>query len=152
MNHYYDVETGAILILKKKSDWWFTKYALKFYPEFCDMWTMWNGVLYYPDKYEVMFNTMEQNDWRLWIKTVMKHETVHYWQQKKYGLLPFIAWYAVLPFPVFLSGRYFIERSAYLVDIRAGLRTVDDVVDLLWEKYAMPWPKPLMRRWFEGNI
>ena len=58
----------------------------------------------------------------------------------------------VFPVPVLFSGRWFLERHAYLGDIKAGTRTIDDVVYGLWRGYGWPWPKFLMRRWFEREL
>jgi hypothetical protein len=58
----------------------------------------------------------------------------------------------LVPLPVLFSGRWFLERHAYLDDIQRGRNTVDKVVDLLWSSYGWCWPKPLMRRWFRSRI
>ena len=79
---------------------------------------------------------------------VLRHELVHIkqarcwpcWFQLSYLLLP-------MPF-LFAWGRWRWEREAYLVNIEAGTHPIEDVVQLLWSKYAWCWPKPLMRRWF----
>jgi hypothetical protein len=57
-----------------------------------------------------------------------------------------------LPLPVLLSGRWFVERRAYLGDIRRGGITAEDVAELLWSGYLWPWPRSWMRRWFEAEL
>jgi hypothetical protein len=61
--------------------------------------------------------------------------------------------YLLLPLPFgFAWFRWHWEREAYLVDLRAGRLTVDEVVETLWSNYAWTWPKPWMRRWFEREL
>lgn len=79
----------------------------------------------------------------------LQHELFHVKQFATWWgpwLLPLFA--ALLPLPVFFSGRWFIERHAYAEDIRNGRCTVDEAVNALWSGYLMPWPKKLMSRWF----
>src|SRR5690606_9052076 len=83
----------------------------------------------------------------------LPHELVHARQFATWWgpwLLPLLA--ALLPLPTLLSGRWFIERHAYLQDIRAGRRTVEAAVQTLWRDYGWCWPRSLMRRWFEREL
>ena len=59
---------------------------------------------------------------------------------------------SLIPLPVLFSGRWFVERWAYLADIKAGRITIDQAVDNLWNLYAYAWPKSLMYRWFNRHI
>lgn len=83
---------------------------------------------------------------------IRAHELVHARQQRGFGLLGCFLLYFFLPLPVFFSGRWFIEREAYLVDLRAGTRTIDQVVDTLWSQYFFPWPRSWMRDWFDRRV
>jgi hypothetical protein len=86
---------------------------------------------------------------KLWI---LKHEEVHADQFAKWWgpvVIPLLA--VLLPLPVYYSGRWFIERDAYLVDIKAGHRSIKSSVDTLWNRYGYAWPKDLMTKWFEDN-
>ncbi len=85
-----------------------------------------------------------------WHWQVIDHELVHVEQFKPWwGPWAMILGAVLLPLPVLFSGRWFIERRAYLRDIKDGRRTVNGVVELLWSGYGWAWPKPLMRRWFQ---
>lgn len=44
-------------------------------------------------------------------------------------------------------GRWWVERSAYLVSIQQGA-DVEQVVDTLWWDYGFCWPRAWMRAWF----
>jgi hypothetical protein len=54
--------------------------------------------------------------------------------------------------PVYLSGRWFIERHAFLGDIKLGRITLDAAIETLVHKYGNPWPRGSMRRWFEARL
>ena len=84
---------------------------------------------------------------------VLLHELMHVEQQKTaWGLFKSALLVSVFPLPMFFSGRWFIEREPYAVDIYKGLRTIDGAVDILWNSYLFPWPKPLMRAFFEKRV
>lgn len=84
---------------------------------------------------------------------VLEHELVHVAQQRSaWGLFRSTMLYFFLPLPWGLSGRWWIERPAFLLDIQAGRRTVDRAVDLLWNAYLWPWPRRWMRRWFAAQL
>jgi len=83
---------------------------------------------------------------------IMAHELVHVRQFAPwYGPLRLLLLYFFFPLPVFFSGRWIIERDAYLVDILQGRLTVDTVVNVLHESYLRPWPKARMRGWFTAR-
>lgn len=82
---------------------------------------------------------------------MVEHEAVHALQFQRWGWLALGLLY-VLPLPVLLSGRWWIERPAYLVDILAGRRTPEQAADILWGSYLWPWPRPWMLRWFEKKV
>lgn len=83
---------------------------------------------------------------------VVEHEKVHVDQ--------FAPWYGpwwviaaqVLPLPVFFSGRWFVERDAYLQEIKHGTRTLEEAIDVLWSQYGWCWPRKLMRKWFISKL
>lgn len=86
------------------------------------------------------------------IASILNHELVHVEQQRSWwGVLWTLAC-MVFPLPVFFSGRWFVERDAYLSDIKTGRRSIDQAVYTLWGKYGMPWPKGRMRAWFEAKL
>ena len=82
---------------------------------------------------------------------VIEHELVHVKQWERLGSLGFLLLYFILPLPLLFSGRWFLEREAYLKDIEAGELSANHVTYLLWSEYFFSWPKPLMRRWFKKN-
>ncbi len=80
------------------------------------------------------------------------HETVHAeWFATWWGpwLIPLMM---VFPLPFLFTGRWFVERPAYLLDIKTGRCSVENAVNALWTGYAFPWPKPLMHRWFNKQL
>ncbi len=82
---------------------------------------------------------------------VLHHELVHVSQVRGWGLLWTALLMFLLPLPVLFSGRWFVERRPYLVQLRNGV-PVDEVINLLWRSYLIPWPRFLMRRWFEREL
>lgn len=69
-----------------------------------------------------------------------------------YRVVAFLLLATLLPLPVLFSGRWLIERHAYLEDIKRGRRSVDDAVSTLWKSYGWCWPPILMRRWFLARL
>lgn len=83
----------------------------------------------------------------------IRHEYVHADQFLKWWgpwLIPLL--YVLIPLPTFLSGRWWIERGAYLVDIRAKCLTVEESVQILWKDYGWCWPRRWMRTWFARQL
>lgn len=85
-------------------------------------------------------------------RVIIEHELVHIGQARRWP-----GWfqlsYLLLPLPFGLAYfRWVWERRAYLVDIRAGRLSIEEVVDTLWASYGWCWPRPLMRRWFEREV
>lgn len=92
-----------------------------------------------------------------------RHEAVHVAQFSTwYGpyVYPLLA--TILPLPMFFSGRWFIERDAFLSDIRSTIGdrphtdlctyVVNEYVEHLHQSYLRPWPRPLMRKWFQKKL
>jgi hypothetical protein len=83
----------------------------------------------------------------------LQHELIHVEQFRPWWGPPAILLLEVLfPLPFLFSGRWFVERPAYLQDIIAKRRTVDRAVDILWRGYKWPWPRSLMRAWFARKL
>ena len=83
----------------------------------------------------------------------LQHELYHVtWFSTWWGpwIIPILV--TILPLPVFFSGRWFVERNAYLNDVLTGIFSVDDTVTFLWKMYCKPWPKVWMRKWFLKQI
>lgn len=85
-------------------------------------------------------------------RVVREHEAMHVAQFKKYGVLLMALMYIAFPLPILFSGRWFIERNPYLHDIKSGAVTINEAVSMLARFYLYPWPKTLMRRWFERQV
>lgn len=85
--------------------------------------------------------------------STLDHELVHVQQfQPWYGPWWVILFNFLLPLPILFSGRWFIERRAFLLGIRQEIFEVEQVVDALWTQYGWCWPKPLMRAWFIKHL
>jgi len=83
----------------------------------------------------------------------LDHEMIHVGQLRPwYGPLWLSMLYTLFPFFVLFSGRWFVERRAYLLDIQNGRKTLESAVETLWKAYFYPWPKSLMRKWFTKEI
>lgn len=91
---------------------------------------------------------MDPMGWELaWLRT---HELFHVRSMKTlWGWIKTAFLYVLVPLPVFYSGRWYIEREAYLNDINSGILTIDQAIEQLWADYFMPWPKKKMKAWFE---
>ncbi len=103
------------------------------------------GVVTYPSYIK---NPMA-NGYR-WIR---KHELKHISRMETlWGLAKDFLLYFFFPLPIFLSGRWFVERYPILGDILAGKKTIKEAVDQLWNGYLFPWPRSWMTAWFESQI
>ncbi|MFH1498843.1 MAG: hypothetical protein ABII82_13560 [Verrucomicrobiota bacterium] len=84
---------------------------------------------------------------------IVAHELVHVGQQDgARGLVSSALLYFLVPLPVGLSGRWLIERDAYLLDIQGGRMDVEQAVGALWRGYFFPWPRGWMREWFLARL
>ena len=87
------------------------------------------------------------------LKWLWEHEAVHVEQQRTFfGLLKsfFLLW--LVPLPVVLSGRWYIKRHAFMVDLRAGIKTPEEAAELLWRDYLWAWPKRWAERWWRREL
>lgn len=82
-------------------------------------------------------------------QSIIEHELVHVRQLTSWPLLWFYLLYLVFPLPVLFSGRWFVEREAFLHDIRNRRCTTGQAADTLWASYGWCWPRQWMLRWFE---
>jgi hypothetical protein len=84
---------------------------------------------------------------------VLKHERIHCEQFRPwYAPLWMLLLETLIPLPIFWSGRWYVERKAYLRDILAGVCCVEEAVQTLWYSYGYVYPKPLMRRYFQKHV
>lgn len=129
--------------LKPRSSFWLTRFLNLFGGN--TMWTTIGDTIYFPDLY-----TLDEAGI---FTEIIEHEKVHIEQFEKYGIFGFLFLYILIPLPAFLSYfRWKFEREAYLVDIKCGHLTTDQVVETLHCNYVRPWPKSWMKSWFEKNI
>ncbi len=83
----------------------------------------------------------------------VQHELVHVAQFSPWwGPWWVISCVVFFPLPVLFSGRWWIERRPYLIDIVEGRRTINQAVDVLWKGYGYCWPRRFMRAWFSKNL
>jgi hypothetical protein len=106
-----------------------------------DTWMTLGNRIYYPISVE---DPMDKKYY-----DVRHHEYIHFVQFSRYGYLGVLIIYFIFPLPILFSGRWFIERKAYLWDLCFTKITINEVVNTLWKFYLFPWPKFLMKRWFE---
>jgi hypothetical protein len=107
-------------------------------------WTTVGNTIYYPTNVKDPYHKCHSD--------TVKHELVHVEQYRKLSVPLFLFLYLFVPFPVFFSYfRWRFEREAYLTQIRAGALT-ENVVQALWNGYLFPWPRFLMRRWFNRQF
>lgn len=119
------------------------KLLYPFAPDFMtDWWTTIGTTIYYPTS--VMDLDADS------LAGVRAHEMVHVEQWRAHPVC-MVFLYLFLPLPVLFSGRWFIERPAYLLDILTGRYSVDRAVETLWSNYLWPWPRFFMKRWFEDK-
>jgi hypothetical protein len=80
------------------------------------------------------------------------HELVHANDMRTFlQLVRMLFLYTLVPLPVFYSGRWIVERRAYLNDIETGVYTPTEAAEILWHNYAWPWPRQMMVDWFMEN-
>lgn len=136
--------------LRCKSDLWWARAIGKIWPRF--MLFFWTTVRW-PGQQPTIAYPSGVSPMRERYRSVRAHEIFHCNQMRStVGLAWTAILYFLVPLPVFFSGRWFVERRPYLGDIKNGAKTVDSAVQTLWESYAWPWPKPLMRRWFKRQL
>jgi hypothetical protein len=84
---------------------------------------------------------------------IILHECVHVVQFRPwYGPYLVLLLVTVFPLPVLLSGRWHIEKRAYLRDIQDGSCSIQSAAEMLWDGYLWPWPKPWMVKWFQKQL
>jgi len=87
---------------------------------------------------------------------VLQHEKIHSEDERStWGLFKMFWLYFFLPLPVLFSGRWYVERYAYLhnmINHTDNGYTVERGVESLWNNYLWAWPKPLMRKWFNKKL
>lgn len=82
----------------------------------------------------------------LWVRS---HELVHANNMRtSFQLVKMVLLYTLIPLPFLFSGRWFVERYAYLGDIIVGMYTPDEAADIIWSDYGWPWPRRWMIKWF----
>lgn len=113
-----------------------------------EVWTTFDENIYYPIGFD-------DDSEALTASHIINHELVHVKQYKDLGKLGFLLWYFILPLPFFFSGRWWLERKAYLVDLNYYMSigytkeySVNMIVKEIDRFYVRPWPKTLMKKWF----
>jgi len=151
----FEQKYNVNLILKKKSrfmrfvgfflgrsfmeDFW-TTYRLPFQKK---------GTITYPDSNDLS----KYEEIPKWMWPTLEHELIHIEDMKSgWGLFKMFWLVWLLPLPIIFSGRWFIERHAYLHNILNHGRSIEKSVDVLWSGYGWAWPKCLMRKWFNKKV
>lgn len=85
-------------------------------------------------------------------RMVLKHELVYIFQARRWLLLWQLG-YLFFPVPVFFAyARWRWERAAYMVNLRAGSSSIEEVVQTLHKNYFRPWPRVWMAHWFMREL
>jgi len=139
---------NQVKLVRKRDVWFFRAFSV-FVPSFAESWTT----------YRLLFQKRARITYPEYVRSPMEH--LHILQHELIRAKDLMKWYGpvwmlllatILPLPIYFSGRWFIERHAYLDDIKRGVRTVDSAVSTLWSAYGRPWPRSLMRQWFLKNL
>lgn len=141
-------ETMHSVELRRKPDDWVMKIFGAVFPSTRRMWTTYRlpfrkARICYPD---FVVRPMAYTQ-------ILGHELYHvrqlrpWWGPLWIGLLV-----SIFPLPVLFSGRWFVERGAYLHDIRTGGISPERAAAILWHGYAWPWPPKWMLRWFRREL
>lgn len=145
-----DFERTHRVRLQPKSVLWWARVIGWFWPGFITNWwttirfPFCKGVVAYPSGINPML--------QMYLPT-REHELVHVRQQRTaWGLFSSFLLYFFVPLPFLLSGRWFIERPAYLQDILGGHKTIDYSVKVLWRSYLWVWPRSWMKAWFTAQV
>lgn len=138
-----------------KADSWLMKLAGFFTKifgvPFSRMWTTMGSRIYYPAtmaKYPAEGTDGAKAAWIAQHQAIIQHELVHVAQFKRWTIFGVGFLYLIFPLPVLFSGRWWIERPAYLLDIRSGYRTPQSAAHTLTKSYFYPWPNKWMIDWF----
>lgn len=119
-----------------------------FVPRFMSFWTTWRmpwqsraRIGYPPGTHKPESRT-----------DILSHELVHVAQfEPWWGPFVIFALVTVFPLPMYFSGRWFVERRAYLKDIQLGRHSPESAAWILWARYGKPWPRLWMVRWFREH-
>lgn len=109
------------------------------------------NTIYYPDQSPNFNDEHSMIKWLSLHLPYIAHEFVHVKQFERLGLLRFALFYFVFPFPVLFSGKWFLEREAFLRDIYYFGATEKEISEILWKDYFYPWPKGWMKKWLIEN-
>ena len=136
--------------LVKKTDSWVMRFIGLFSKKFRNyFWTTWRWpfqeypVVYYPARIQNIGLYEHGLDHEKYHADFLRH-----W----YGPPCVVLFSTILPLPMYISGRWFLERDAYLNDIIHQRRTLEMVVVELDTRYGHPWPKSWMRAWFQKGV
>lgn len=85
--------------------------------------------------------------------STLKHEQYHAEQFRPWwGPWFWIPMATIVPLPFLISGRWWLEREAYVISIKLGTFTINEASDALWFDYAWAIPRWWSRRWFKKRL
>jgi hypothetical protein len=118
-------------------------------------WVTVGNRIFYPDKVHPPYPEHNEKTQLAWMHQHLQrvaHELAHVAQWHRYGKAGFLLRYFVFPLPVFYSGRYFLEREAYAVDVRwFNLSPGAAATNLCSKAYGWSWPRSSAELWFEAQ-
>lgn len=81
------------------------------------------------------------------------HEGIHAKDMSTaWGLFKMFWLLWLLPLPVVISGRWYIERWVFLQDIERGPLTLEQAAEILWRDYFFAWPRSWAIRWWKAQL
>lgn len=144
-----EFEASHDVDLVAKKDDTLSRVIGKVWPSFMHIWWTTLRLPWWP-RPRILYPTIVANPFTH--PVILHHELVHVPQVRGgWRLLWSALLVSLLPLPIIFSGRWFLERRPYLVDLRNGV-SMDVVVDRLWWRYGLAWPRWLMRRWFRAHL
>jgi len=84
---------------------------------------------------------------------LFEHEMVHANDMRgPFQLFRMAFLVAIIPLPIILSGRWYIERDAFWNDIKWGIKSPERVAQMLWDDYFWAWPKKWVIQYYRQRL
>lgn len=128
------------MVVKQMSEHWLLKYVDKIFQTKLAKKYGWSFYMTLADAVYYPTGALPP-DW-----LTLDHEMVHAKQYRLLGVAGFLIMYFLIP-----TGRWRLEREAYLENIKYSSPGPEEVVNILRKKYFIFVPKKWMLDWFEKH-